>query len=269
MDATPRPRIAARTAFAALLWIAAAVTIALVIGGHAAPLTTVQVADVVALWLGRLVLGVAIAGAVALLLWPPAVPWLRLQWRRARDRMNVDRGPLLEAQSRLQHLETSRDHLTVGRSLLRMGQGPRAIPHLVRAYELENDSAQAAHLLGLALFEVGAVTDARRALERAVAIDPSHGFGDALLALGRTLERLGEDAEAERVLAQHEERYGPAPRADLLRARVLGRLGQRDRARALLERAAAPPKDRGLESPDNALARARARVARRGVGGAR
>jgi tetratricopeptide (TPR) repeat protein len=269
MEPTVRPKFPARAVFAALLWGTALSVLALVLAGHAAPLATDRIGGAILGGLSdALAIGIGL-GLVALMLWPPFVPWLRVRFRRVRERMSVDRRPLLESLGRLAHFESAHDHLTAGRVLLRMGQAPRAWPHLERAFALDRESAAAAYLAGLALFELGAFPAARNALAHAVALEPEHAFGDALWAFGRTLAKLGAEAEAEQVLARHEARFGPSPRVDLLRARLARRRGEAGRARELLDRAATPPKDRGLQAPEDALARAQARVAGGRRGGAR
>lgn len=250
------------------LGAAAAAALALALLAHSAPATALAIVEPLGVLLGRLAAWGLPAVALALVVWPPFLPGIRLWLSRMRDRMSVDQGPMLTAQDRLRHLETAPDHVTVGVAQLRLGQAARAIPHFGRALQLEPTHAAARFHLGRALLQVGAVDEARLALADVVRMDPAHAFGRARLELAEACERTGDDVAAERVLADHEREYGPQRRSDLARGRIALRRGDRDAARAFLDRAAAPPQSgtRRL-TPDEAFDRARARVLRWGCGG--
>ncbi|MGA0058955.1 MAG: tetratricopeptide repeat protein [Planctomycetota bacterium] len=235
---------------------------------HAEPDLALAIAVPLGTLLGGLASYVLPAIALALLAWPPFLPGLRLWLARVRDRMSVDQGPMLTAQDRLRHFETAPDHVTVGLAQLRLGQAGKAIPHFGRALQLEPTHVAARFHLGRALLQVGALDKARLALADVVRIDPAHAFGRALLELAEACERTGDDATAERILADHERSHGPHRRADLARGRLALQRGDREAARVFLDRAAAPPGagTRRL-TPDEAFDRARARVLRWRIAG--
>jgi tetratricopeptide (TPR) repeat protein len=168
---------------------------------------------------------------------------------------------MLAARERLAHLETAPDHLVVARTHLDMGSIERALPHLARALEIEPESLSARFLLGRSLLRLGQIPAATAQLAVVVQQDETHAWGDGLLELAAALEHAGHDTEALSLLERHAERIGANRRAMLARARILGRLGRRDEARALLVQAAEAPPTKQRLSPDEALARARARVA--------
>ena len=235
---------------------------------HTAPAAALAVVDPLGGLLGRLVSVAVPLVAVALIAWPPFLPGIRLWIARMRDRMSVDQGPMLTAQDRLRHLETAPDHVTVGLAQLRLGQAARAIPHFGRALALDPSHVAARFHLGRALLQVGAVDEARLALADVVRMDPAHAFGRARLEFAEACERTGDDVAADQALADHEREYGPQRRSDLARGRIALRRGDRDAARAFLERAIASPQPgtRRL-TPDEAFDRARARVLRWRCGG--
>ncbi len=262
MDVARAPLPLLRSSFAVLLWLLALTVVVGVLLGDRDPLAL----DAVVATLTRILRATAFAslgvGIVAVLFWPPFLPGLRLWLRRSKDRMSVDQRPLHEANARLKHFENAADHLTAGRTWLRMGAFRQALPHLVRSVELDGDSAQGRYQLGLALFGIGQLEAACQQLGRAVAIDPSHAFGDALLVHGLALERGGKGEAAEAALAQHEARFGASRRADLARARIALQRGDAAAAARLLARASRPPEGGMKLPPEEALARAKARVLR-------
>lgn len=262
-----RRRFGLRAAFAASLWIVALGTVLLVVAGLEAPRSTTEVAARVAEWLRMFAIAAALIGTLALIAWPPAIPWLRLWWKEARDRMRVDHGPMLEATARLEHFESAADHLIVGRTLLRIGQPNRALRHLMRAVELEPDAVQNAYFCGRALLAVGAYPVALRALTHAAKLDPEYAFGDLLIDLARAQMRNGQPEAAEQTLARHEQRFGAAPTVDLLRAQLAVARDEPERAREFFSRAAAKPPVATVVSPRDRLARARARVGLLRLGG--
>ncbi|MBK8978290.1 MAG: tetratricopeptide repeat protein [Planctomycetes bacterium] len=252
------PRL--RALATALLWLAVAAVVATLLLGERDPAraTVLQVRVLGALgtagvWLG----GVA---AVALALWPPVWPWLRVRWSGMKDRMSTDPTPYREALGRLAHFESAPDLVQVGRYLLRQGNLAAAVRHLARAAELEPDNPQTRLLLARALLRSGAVGPAAEQAFAAVRLDERCGFGEALVLLGDALHRLQRDDDAERALAHHEQLFGGQREADLLRARIAQAQGRTEDARRLARRAAAPPADAVRLRPTDALARAQARV---------
>ena len=84
-----------------------------------------------------------------------------------------------------------------------------AIAPLQRAAELDQESFEAWHDLGLSLFRLKRYADARKPLERAVALNPN--FFETLNLLAATLYVLGEDDAALPVLERaHQLRPGDA-----------------------------------------------------------
>lgn len=78
------------------------------------------------------------------------------------------------------------------------GHFAEAVPPLLRATELDPDSFDAWHNLGLSYFRLKRYQEARRPLERAVALRPD--LFDTLNLLGATLYVLGDDRAALPVL---------------------------------------------------------------------
>ncbi|MEY3161620.1 MAG: hypothetical protein RIT25_1611, partial [Planctomycetota bacterium] len=79
----------------------------------------------------------AVAVAAAALLHPPFLPGLRLQGQRLRLSMSGDRTRLRNLQFELRQLETAARQLEAGRLALGMGDARTALPHLLRAVELD------------------------------------------------------------------------------------------------------------------------------------
>ncbi len=261
-------RLGARGLAVLLLCAASAAALSLAVLAHLDPALALEIAVPLGAGLGGLASYALPAVALVLIAWPPFLPGIRLWLSRMRDRMSVDQGPMLTAQDRLRHLETAPDHVTVGLAQLRLGQAARAIPHFGRALQLDPTHVAARFHLGRALLQVGALDEARLALADVVRIDPGHAFGRAILELAEACERTGDDATADRLLADHEHAHGPHRRADLARGRIALRRGDRDSARRFLERAAASPSAGARRlNPDEAFDRARARVLRWRLGG--
>lgn len=251
--------VSIRSIFAVVLWAAALTPPALIVLAERDPLMAIT------LWRGAvrvataLGLGVLGAGVLGLLLCPPFLPGLRLGWRRVKRRLTVDPAPLMEALGRLKHFENAEDHLTAGRVLAEQGKLREALEHLGRAVELDPERLAPRYELGVVLAGVNPET-AARILEDVVRADERHAFGEALLLLGVCLERIGEHRRAAEALARHEELFGENRRALLHRGRALARLGDRETALELLRRAARVPGDHERLDPEDALARALARV---------
>jgi len=74
---------------------------------------------------------------VLLLLYPPTIPFVRLQAGRVWRQLGTDGGPLFDGLARLRHLETHADHLLVGRMARHLGNHQLAREHLTRAHELD------------------------------------------------------------------------------------------------------------------------------------
>ena len=92
---------------------------------------------------------VALVTLAALVLYPPFLPTAKLALRRLRSRLGTDLGPLREAEGRLRNFETAADHLTAGRVLYHQGRLHEALPHLIRAVEIDPRHAASRYQLGL------------------------------------------------------------------------------------------------------------------------
>lgn len=250
-----------RTGFAVLLGLAAVWPLALIALHEASPAQAAGLAGQAAQVLRGVGWGAGGMAAAGMVLYPPFLPWLRVQYETLRRRMSVEQGPAVQARGRLAHFENPDDHLTVGRTALAMGQNAQALPHLVRAVELDPSHAGARYFLGRALLSIGQLEPAIEQLRTATAQDEDHAFGAAQLELAFALERAQQDEEALATFARHADRHGDNRRALLARARILRRLGRGDEAKTLLQEAAAPPRAGEPLSKQEQLARARAKVA--------
>jgi tetratricopeptide (TPR) repeat protein len=249
-----------RLGFAALLFAAAAVPVWLWLVHLSSPVEAV-------LWseklgeLARTAVWVAIGVTTgALAVWPPFLPAVRLALTTLRGRASVDQAPLHQALDRLSHFENAEDHAQVAQTALAMGDARRAVTHAARAVALDPSLLKARHTLARACAQLGDFGNAAQQFGALLERDPAYGFGDALLGLGRALEKLGRDDEARAILERHEQSYGADREALLVRARIAKRQGDRAGQRALLRRAAAPPRAGERLTPTAAFARARARV---------
>ncbi|MEO0479285.1 MAG: tetratricopeptide repeat protein [Planctomycetota bacterium] len=215
----------------------------------------------VVLRLGIVALGLSV---IAVLAWPPALPSLRLWWRRFLHSGQASSAAVQEAVGRLRNFDNPADRITMARSLADRGEHLASIEHWHRALEQDQSSLTARDGLGRALAKIGEHEKAITLLQSVRSEQPDFGFGDTLRILGRTLLKSGRYDEAAEVLEQHEQIAGTDRRVDLLRMRVHDRLGQPDVARQFRERARAPLAAQEKIQPEMALARARARVARLG-----
>lgn len=223
------------------------------------PLLAVRTALVAENGLRHAGLGIGIAAAIALLLYPPFPAWLRLVLHRTKLTFSSDRGPLLRALAELEHFETAQRQLEVGRLAMQLGNVETAAPHLARAVELEPTLAAAQFQLGRFFFGQGALPQALDAFTRAESAESGHAFGEALLYAGRCLHLLGRDHDAVGVLREHARRHGGGRRSHYWLGEALLTIGDRDGARAAFVLAAAPTKER-LPAEENwfrALARVR------------
>jgi tetratricopeptide (TPR) repeat protein len=107
--------------------------------------------------------------------------------------------------------------LLLGKNLAQARAFDAAEPLLRRAAESSSGSAAADawHELGLIARERGDDAGAEQAFRSALAADAEHR--DTLFDLGRTLQRLGRDEEAQRFLGRHAELEARRGRTDLLR----------------------------------------------------
>ncbi|MFO1052625.1 MAG: tetratricopeptide repeat protein [Planctomycetota bacterium] len=260
MNAQPGNLTRTRVLFALLLWAGVAAILWIVVEGDRAPTATDAVVATASRFLGNALLGAGVVLALGVLAWPPFLPSLRLAWRKLREQTRVDQRPMHDALARLAHFDNAADHLTVGRTLFRMGNARNALPHLAKSIELDPQSAAAHFFAGQALAKLGQLPLACEQLSLAVQIEPDHGFGDAILLLGTTLARADRGDAAESVLAQHEARFGSVRRADVVRAKLALARGDREAAARFVARAARPMEKSPMVNPEELLARAQARV---------
>ncbi len=260
MDAPPQRLQPLRILLAVLLYAVAGAVAAVILIGRRDPIGVGATVGTIAEVAWTVAVYVVITATVLALFWPPFLPWLRVKWREVHDNVDHDAALLREAASRLQHFDNAPDRLTLGKELVARRDFARAIPQLVRAVELDPESLTAQQLLGRALLGHGEAEKAATLLRAVVERDEDHAFGDSLKVLGEALIASGHDDEAERVLARHEEKFGPLRSVDFLRAQIAHRRGDTARARDLFERAAAPRDGKRKLPPEEALARGRARV---------
>ncbi|MEZ5963472.1 MAG: tetratricopeptide repeat protein [Planctomycetota bacterium] len=244
-----------------LLWLVALWPLALLALGAAQPTAGVSAAQWVTRGSGWLAWGVLVAGAVAVLLYPPFVPSLRLRVRRAWMRMATSDKPVRDAYARLAQLETVNDHFAVGRFLRERGQAAAAVKHLEQAVHLDGSHTGARYQLALARRDAGDLQGAVDGLQRVLAADTQLASGQPFLDLAAILEQARLHHEADFVLRRFRSLHGDPRVALVLHARALAGLGQRDESRMLLAEAAAPPTDGRQLSLEEQNARARARVA--------
>jgi tetratricopeptide (TPR) repeat protein len=242
-----------------LVWLAAAVPVALWLVHRSDPELAVRAAQVGDSWLRSGLLGVGAAAFVASLCYPPLPAGLRLLLHRARLALASDRGPLLRAVSELRHFESAQKHLEVGRLALQLGDLKLAGPHLLRAVEIDRNLSAAHYQFARLLFRIGQLAAAEKAFANTEVLEPGHAFGDALLHRARCLDLLGDHEGAVRVLRKHAEQHGGNRRSQYWLAEALQASGDREGSIAAL-RAAAAPETTPLTAEENWF-RARARVA--------
>lgn len=209
----------------------------------------------------RALLYLAGAAVVLALLWPPFPAAIRYGFAGLRSLLQRDARPYQRALAALQGFESAQRQLDAGRAALAIGDAKAALPHLVRAVELDPALWSAHHLLGTALLELGRNGQAIEALSRAVAGEPDLGFGDALLRLGRARMLAGDPAAAAADLERHARLHGGSRKSHYWLGRCRLAIGDRDGARAAFRIAAAAPPPRRTLPPEEALFRARARTA--------
>lgn len=253
-------RISPRAVFAVLLWAIAAWPVVLIAIAVSAPLRAVRLELAVTGALGTVAVWGLGAAAIAILLWPPFLPGLRLWLRRLKLRLSLNRLPVYEALDRLRSFENAADHLVAGRGLLAQGQPRLAAQHLARAIELDPADPRARFELAEAARRLGAVADAEALLTDLVAKDPEYGFGDALLRLCDLQLRLGSTAKAALGLERYVSRYGKKREALFLLARARLDSGDRPGTREVLRDAVRPLAPEERRDPSHAYWRGRARV---------
>lgn len=253
------------TAF--VLLIVSGVLIAPILIAEADPVESVQLDQSIGLWASRFVILVLGGFAIWMIAWPPALPWLRVEWRRFRTRGLTDTVRLHESLTRLKNFENSADLETAARCFEDLGRTTHAIQAWHRAVELDPSSVTARAGVARCLAKLGRHADAAEQYAMVLKAEPDHDWGKTLRQFARSLYRSGRLTDAAQALEDHEAMQGADRRADLLRVRVYGELGRQDEARRFRDRAARPLDPQEKVDPELALTRAQARVAR--IGGAR
>jgi tetratricopeptide (TPR) repeat protein len=254
-------RLSLRKVFSALLWAAALVPPTLYVSSRSTPVETIEFAFRAGHYLSWAAIGLAATGLVLLFLYPPFLPFLRLQLAGIKRRLGSDHKPLYDGLYRLQHLETHADHLQVGRAARNLDQLPLALAHLGRAFEMDPTHLTGRFELGRVLCELSRFKEAVVILESVVKEDEQHGYGDALHLLGLAYVRTGATEQAVATLRRQQMLFPHNRQVHLLLARVLGKAGDTAASIAELEKAAQPrQKDERFGNAEQ-LARAQARVA--------
>ena len=211
----------------------------------------------------------AVAVALALVLHPPFRADLGLFLHRLKLRLQSDRGPYFQAIAELRSLETAARQLDAGRAALAAMDPKAALPHLLRAVELDPGLLAAHYQLGIALMELRDFRQAASAFAHVQQRDPGHAFGGALSKLGRCLMQASAYREAASVLAQHQQQHGGSPETLLWLGIARRESGDADGARTAFAAAAqdAPPGRRDSPVDRACRAKAKAQLRRLGQGG--
>ena len=144
-----------------------------------------------------LLFGILPLALLALLLYPPFFPWLRLTWERIRKKSQFDRKLAADLLTRLHKFETVPDLLQLGRLYLESGQYGMALPLLAKALEKEPDSPRPHSLIAQALYEMGRPTEALpHAMANLRLLGDGFGKAEARLLLAKILAQKGELQEA-------------------------------------------------------------------------
>lgn len=227
-----------RRIHAVLVWLIAGGFL-LVLGAYGTGSeAAVSLADGFAAVLSKAIWTLGIGSLLLLVFWPPTWPWGQRGLRALKARSGVDRGPMLRALKELEHFETADKHLTIGRCNWQMGNHLKAIPHLIRALQLEPDLASARFLLGRSLASARKPTEAAAVLIPLVAKDPGHGFGVARRELAKCLVEAGDPTRALSQLDAIDQEHGGTPFSGYWRGRALDQLGDRPGAKEAWGKAA-------------------------------
>ena len=259
LDPDLRPSF--RKVFSGLLWATALVPPALYVSSLSAPVETVQLVLRARYYLTWGAVGLSAIILLLLLLYPPFLPFVRLQLAGIKRRLGSDHKPLQDGLYRLRHLETHADHLQVGRAARNLDQLPLALVHLARAFDMDPTHLGGRYELGRVLCEVSRFKDAVTILESVIREDEQHGYGDALHLLGLAYARTGATEQAISTLRRQQTLFPHNRQVHLLLAKVLSNSGDTQASIAELEKAAQRrQKDERFDHAEQ-LARAQARVA--------
>ena len=201
-------------------------------------------------------------GLLALLLYPPFLPWLRLLWERFRKKGQFNRKLAADLLTRLKNFETVPDLLQLARLYLSSGQIGMALPPLARALQKEPDSARVHFLLGQALYEAGKPVEA---LPHAMAAVNFHqedfGKTESRFLLARVLESLGKFQETLAQLEKIHQESGENYESLFLKAQVLKRLGRAEESREVFSKIITLAQNKKRRSPKQDWILAKAKMA--------
>jgi tetratricopeptide (TPR) repeat protein len=177
-------------------------------------------------------------------LWIAAI-LLSLLFTRIGARLVRSRRSALEI-GRLAAVGSAANRGKIGALLLADGRARAALSHLEAARAGEPDVAEWHARAGQAHLALRARDEAQACFERALQIDPEHGYGRTRMQLAALHTRAGRREQALAELGELESRHGPSAESACRRGRILARLGERAGARAAfaepLELAARAPR---------------------------
>ena len=197
--------------------------------------------------------------AIGAMVFPPIPAGIRLSFARLRLMLTTDRSTLMRNLFELRHIETPARHLEIGRLALQFGDHAQAAFHLQRANDLEPGNPATLYLIAQVQLSYSLRPAAQQTLAQVVQLAPDHGFGDALLLLGRTTFQLGDKAAGLALLRRHERTHGGNRKSHCWLAEALKANGEHEAARQAWRSAAEPAQQR-LTAEENWY-RATARVA--------
>jgi tetratricopeptide (TPR) repeat protein len=146
-----------------------------------------------------------------------------------------DRRKVRALERELGAVETPHNQGKLGVLHANRGNPRRAIPCLERAVAGEPEFTEWHYRLGISKLAVNDLAGARAALERVLALNEDHAYGEALLRLAEVTTRQGEGELALATIARFEEHRGPNPESAYRRGLALCLLGRKDEARAALQ----------------------------------
>ena len=145
------------------------------------------------------------------------------------------RQELWNAESAAKSVGTAHHWTVYGTLLQDVGQADKAFESFSKALEKDPAYSDALWGAGSSAMELGRYEEARAPLEKLLEVAPAHKYGKASLEYGRTLIQLGERDAARAHLEKHLQRWSH-PEAMLLLAALLKQQGETQPARELLEK---------------------------------
>jgi tetratricopeptide (TPR) repeat protein len=146
----------------------------------------------------------------------PALPAVELPGRNVRQRIHW-------LKDQIHHLDKAHHHLELGDIYFKQGKLDQADACYRAAIERDAEDRDARAHFGQCLLKQGRPADALPQLEYVAGLDPSHEFGQTLMALAETQMALGRKDEAiatwQRVLEKHTYARARVQLAELLAAK--------------------------------------------------